>query len=146
MDEKLIKTVDLENGLQLEILDSSRKIPGDRWQVELTVRINIPVRMLSPADNTQVDLNVEEIMASLGENVCFEHKRERNFIHEDQKDDVLNDLIGSFVFSSIDYVSNPDFPKRYILRQHRENLKRKSWYHNEDANEQERPPTSRSAL
>ena len=128
--EKLIKTVDLKNGLQLELLDTSRKIAGDRWQVILTIRINIPVRLLSKDDNDQAELNVEEIMSSLGESVCFEQKRERNFIDVNQKDEVLKKLVDSFIHSSIDYVSNPDFPKRYILRQLKENLKRKSWYRN----------------
>jgi hypothetical protein len=130
VEEKLINTVELKNGLQLEVLDSSRKIAGDRWQVILKLRINIPVRMLSANDDDQTDLHVGEIISSIGENVCFEQKRERNFIDENQKDDVLNNLVESFFYNSIDYVSNPDFPKRYILRQYRENLKRKSWYRN----------------
>ena len=130
MAEELIKTVELKNGLQLELLDTSRKIAGDRWQVVLSIRINIPVRLLSRDDNDQAGLNVEEIMLSLGESVCFEQKRERNFIDVNQKDAVLNELVDSFIHSSIDYVSNPDFPKRYILQQHRENLRRKSWYRN----------------
>jgi hypothetical protein len=128
--EKRIKTVELRNGLRLELLDTSRKITGNRWQVVLTISINIPVRMLSKDDSGQAELHVEEIVSSLGESVIFEQKKERNFIDENQKDDVLNEMVDSFVNSSIDYVSNPDFPKRYIMRQHRENLRRKSWYRN----------------
>ena len=45
-----------------------------------------------------------------------------------EKDEILNSLIDSFFYSTFDYVSNPDFPKRYILRQYKENLRRKSWY------------------
>ncbi len=127
MDEKLIKTVELKNGLKLEVLDSSQKIAGDRWQVVLKIRINIPVKSHTPADNGQVDFDINDILATMGDNVCFEQKKERNFIDANQKDDVLDDLIDSFFYTSIDYVSNPDFPKRYILRQYRENLKRKSW-------------------
>jgi hypothetical protein len=130
VDEKLIKTVELKNGLLLEVLDSSQKIAGDRWQVVLKIRVNIPVRMLSADDGNQAELNVGEILSLMGENVCFEQKRERNFIDENEKDNVLNHLIDSFFYNSIDYVSNPDFPKRYILRQYKENLKRKSWYRN----------------
>ena len=130
MEEKLIKTVELKNGLQLEVLDSSRKIAGDRWQVVLTFSINIPVKYLTPADKRQVDFNINDILTSVGENVCFKHKIERNFIDANQKDDVLDNLIDSFFCNSFDYVSNPDFPKRYILRQYRENLKRKLWNSN----------------
>ena len=129
-----IKTVELKNGLKLEVLDGSRKIAGDRWQVILTTRIKIPVIKLSDGENTQAAINMDDIVSSLGESVQFEQKRERNFIDADKKDEILNNLIESFSAGSLDYVSNPDFPKRYILRQYRDYLKRKSWYPN-DQNE-----------
>jgi hypothetical protein len=128
MEEKLIKTIDLKNGLRLEIYDSSRSVGEDRWQVVLTARIKIPVNMLSRRADTQVAFNVDDITSSIGENVCFEQKRERNFIGAKEKDEALNNLIDSFFSSSIDYVSNPDFPKRYIIRQYKEYQKRNSWY------------------
>ena len=65
-------------------------------------------------------------MSSLGESVCFEQKRERNFIEAKEKDEVLNNLTDSFFPSALDYVSNPDFPKRFLLHQNKEYLKRKS--------------------
>jgi hypothetical protein len=126
MSEKLVKTINLKNGLNLDILDSSRKIAGDRWQVVMTFRINIPVKLLALADNDHVDFDINDILASVGENVCFKHKKERNFIDGNQKDDVLDNMIDSFFYTSFDYVSNPDFPKRYILHHYREKLKRKS--------------------
>lgn len=38
--------------------------------------------MLSRGADTQVAFNVDEITSSIGENVCFEQKRERNFINK----------------------------------------------------------------
>lgn len=131
MDERLIKTVDLKNGLRLEILESSRNLPGDRWEVVLTTMIKIPVNILSPADDTQAALNVDEVRPSTEESVCFEQKRERNFIDAKEKDEILNNLIESFFFRSLDYVSNPDFPKGYIIRQHKEYQKRNFSYPDE---------------
>ncbi len=128
MEDKLIKTVNLKNGLRLEVVDNSRRIAGDRWQVVMTVLIDIPVKMLATVDGEQHDLNIEEVISLIGENVRFEQKKERNFIDENRKDDVFNGLIDSFLFNSIDYVSNPDFPKRYILRQYKDQLKRRTWY------------------
>ena len=130
MAARLIRTVDLKNGLRLEVLDDSRNVAGDRWQVVLTIRVKIPVNKLFLGDDTQMALNLDEIISSIGESVCFEQKRERNFIDAKEKDEILNNLIESFFSSSLDYVSNPDFPKRYILRQYKEYLKRKSWYPN----------------
>ena len=126
MGGKLIKTVDLKNGLRLEISDSSHNTAADRWQVVLTIRINIPVDILSHGKDAQMDLNVDEIISTLGENVYFQKKRERNFIDVEKKDEVFNNLIESFFSSSLDYVSNPDFPKRYILGQYKEYSRRKA--------------------
>jgi hypothetical protein len=126
VDDKLMRTIDLKNGLQLEVLDCSRKIAGDRWQVVMTVRMNIPVKMLGPVNGDPPDLNVDEVISLMGENVRFEQKKERNFIDGNQKDDVLDNMIDSFFYTSFDYVSNPDFPKRYILHHYQEKLKRKS--------------------
>jgi hypothetical protein len=64
----------------LEIFDSSRSVGGDRWQVVLTARIKMPVNMLSRGADTQVAFDVDDITSSIGENVCFEQKRERNII------------------------------------------------------------------
>lgn len=94
----------------------------------MTGRIKIPGNMLSRGADTQVAFNVDDITSSIGENVCFEQKRERNFIDAKEKDEALNNLIDSFFSSSIDYVSNPDFPKRYIIRQYKEYQERNSWY------------------
>ena len=36
-----MKTMDLDNGLKLEIYDISRKLAGDRWYVGMVARIDI---------------------------------------------------------------------------------------------------------
>jgi hypothetical protein len=128
VNEKLIRSIDLKNGLRLEVLDSSRNIAGDRWQVVLTTRIKIPVDKLSNGDDIETAVNMDDIISTLGESVQFEQKRERNFIDAKEKDEVLNNLIESFSASTLDYVSNPDFPKRYLLRQYKDYLKKRSWY------------------
>jgi hypothetical protein len=39
--EKLINTIRLDNGLELKLYDSSRKVAGDRWRVGIVARIDI---------------------------------------------------------------------------------------------------------
>jgi hypothetical protein len=128
VDDRLIKTVALKNGLSLQVLDSSRTVAGDRWQVVLTIRINIPVHFLSCYQDIQTALKSGDILSSMGESVCYEQKRVRNFVDARDKETILNNLIERFFSSSLDYVSNPDFPKRYLLMQNRMYPKRKSWY------------------
>ncbi len=128
MDDRLIKTVALKNGLCLQLLDSSRTVAGDRWQVVLTIRINIPVNFLSCYQDIQTALKSGDILSSMGESVWYEQKRVRNFVDARDKETILNNLIENFFSSSFDYVASPDFPKRYLLMQNRMYLKRKSWY------------------
>jgi hypothetical protein len=129
MKEKLIKTMDLENGMQLNFYDTSRKIAGDRWQVSLVVRMEIPVTEVLIKDPGQSTESVNEIVTVLGENVLFEQKRERNFIDDTQKAEMFKELYDSFVNSTFVYLSNEAFPRKYIAKKYREAVKKGSWYH-----------------
>jgi len=43
VNEKLINTIVLGNGLILEIYDHSRKVAGDRWLVKMVSKVDIPI-------------------------------------------------------------------------------------------------------
>ena len=129
MKEKLIKTMDLENGMQLNFYDTSRKIAGDRWQISLVVRMEIPVTEVLIKDPGQSTESVNEIVAVLGKSVLFEQKRERNFIDETQKAEMFKELYDTFVNSTSVYLSNEAFPRKYITKKYREAVEKGSWYH-----------------
>ncbi len=122
MKEKLIKTMDLKNGMQLKFYDNSRKLAGDRWLISLIVRMEIPVTEISIE-------NVDEIKDMLGEKVLFEQKRERIFVDESEKETVFEEVYDFFIDSVLGYLSNKAFPKRYVLKKYREKVKKASWYH-----------------
>lgn len=131
MGEKLIKSIDLENRLTLELYDASRKIAADRWLVSLLARLEIPVRSMV-GEGHAPETSIEEIERMLGERVVFEHKQDRNFIDEEQKAHVLKELYDSFVSSAVAYLSNPDFAKKYIMKRYTEMLNKQSWHREED--------------
>lgn len=54
--------------------------------------------------------------------------RERNFIAEKGKDTVLDDLVTSFLTSTREYLSHPNFAARYALREHLRRQQRETWY------------------
>jgi hypothetical protein len=120
MKEKLIKTMDLENGMQLNFYDASRKIAGDRWLISLVVRMEIPVTEVLIKVPGQSTESVNEIVNVLGENVLFEQKRERNFIDETKKTEMFKELYDSFVNSTFVYLSNEAFPRKYITKKYKE--------------------------
>jgi hypothetical protein len=128
MKKKLIKAIELDNGLKLKLFDGSRQVAGDRWLVFLIARIEIPIDHDSIRIGSQSSSNVDEIKDALGEKLCFEQKRMRHFVDEKQKDNVLENLTDSFLANCLAYLSHPSFPGRYVLKEYKKTLERKTWY------------------
>jgi hypothetical protein len=124
MEEKLIKTLDLENGLQLNIYDASRKLVGDRWLVSLIVRMDVPVTEALKKDSRQPIVNINKIKDILGDSVLFEKKREKIFIDTDEKETASKELCDMFLNSSLNYLSKDIFPKQYVLKTYAKEVKR----------------------
>ncbi|MGD2149108.1 MAG: hypothetical protein PVJ20_00210 [Desulfobacterales bacterium] len=129
MEEKLIKTMDLTNGMQLNFYDASRQLAGDRWLISLIIRMEIPVAEVSVNDTGKSIEALNEIKEVLGEKILFEQKRERIFVAESEKQAVFEELYNFFIDSVLGYLSNKAFPKRYVLKKYREKVERGSWYH-----------------
>ena len=126
MKEKLIKTLDLENGLKLDVYDASRKLVGDRWLVSLIVRMDVPVTEALKTNGRQLTESIDEIKDMLGDSVLFEKKREKIFVDTAAKETVFKELCDMFLNSSLNYLSKEIFPKRYILKIYKEEVKKKS--------------------
>jgi hypothetical protein len=131
MKQTLIKTIELGNGLKLDFYDISRKLAGDRWYVGLIARIDIPLIDSLLTNQHLSHYSVEEIRNVLGESVRFQQKRERHYIDEREKDNLLNSLMDSFIERTLKYLSHPDFPGKYVLKEFQANRKRKTWYQND---------------
>lgn len=128
MNEKMIETIVLKNGLILELYDQSRKIAGDRWLVKMTAKIDIPIDSLNLDDIPNQQVTLSTLKESFNSSIRYEQKRERNFVGEQQKETVLNDLVTSFLTSNREYLSHPNFAVRYALREHLRQQQRKTWY------------------
>ena len=128
MTEKLVKEITLENGLALKLYDGSKKVAGDRWQVSLIARTEITVTGLLTNDDERSSADIDEIEKALGERVTFEQKRERNFIDEARKDEMFEELCASLSDSSLSYVSHPDFPKRFVIKEYKAHKNRQILY------------------
>jgi hypothetical protein len=128
MEEKLIKTLDLKNGLQLKIFDASRNLVGDRWLVSLIARMEIPVTKVLQRSDPLPKKNLNDINDVLGESVMFEQKREKNFVDISEIESVFKGMCDIFLGSSLDYLSRETFPKRYILKKYKEQIKKASWF------------------
>ncbi len=128
MKAKLIKSIDLENDMQLNLYDASVKLAGDRWLVSLIVRMKIPVKNVLTKEAVQSAEQVDEIEKVLGKSIRYEQKRERIFIDEALKEDVLKELCDNFITSTVRYLSKKEFPTQYVLKKYGEMKKKESWY------------------
>lgn len=129
MKLQLIKTIDLDNNMQLNIFDGSRKLAGDRWLVSMVARIEIPVSEVLMQDEHQSKESVDAIIKVLGEKVLFEQKRERIFVDETEKETIFEEVCDMFLNSTLTYLSNKKFPQRYVLKKYREESEKDSWHH-----------------
>lgn len=127
MDISLLRKIDLECGLELEINNVSRKLAGDRWYVGFIACVEIPITFLADYADSH-DVNIENMKDIMGESVRFEQKRDRHYIDEREKDALLNDLIDDFLASTLPYFSAKDFAEKYVLQAYKKALEKASWY------------------
>lgn len=126
MENKLKKKIDLENGLQLEFHDASKKVAGDRWMVKLIATINIPVK--NYLEHMPSDIDANDVLKVIGENVRFEKPMERNFVDDNEKETMLNGFLDTFIEASVPYFSTPNFPRQFIIKKYKEAKFRTNWY------------------
>jgi hypothetical protein len=114
--EKLEKSIELKNGLILELWVKSKPMAGDRWKIGIIAQSDVPVeQVLEPNSNASV--NIDELKGLLGESVRFEKKIERFFVDEKAKDKIIQEMINSLVETLFPYLSHPQFCKRFIIRE-----------------------------
>jgi hypothetical protein len=121
---RLLSRHPLNNGLTLEFWDYSRPIAGDRWFVLLEVRIAIPIRSdtLPPELRGQID----QVKETLGDEIFFSQKNERNFIAATEASNILKNMQDSFLGMASGYFGHPDFAPRCIRGKfaHKQELQR----------------------
>ncbi|MDD4355914.1 MAG: hypothetical protein PHN98_01580 [Smithellaceae bacterium] len=107
----LIETINLTNGLTLNISDASRRIAKDTIKVELYFQVKIEVLdsfFASPEDCRQLK-NI------FGDELTYEHKLERSFVNDSDEESVRTELLNTFKKNSLAYLSSPNFAKKMAL-------------------------------
>jgi hypothetical protein len=122
---RLLEKRPLSNGLVLEFWDESRRVAGDRWYVALRAIVGIPLGVELKSQGMGEGLKV--IQKEVGENLCFQRLMERHFIAEGDVPKVLAELKDFFIQNSGEYLSHPEFAKRFLARKAVEVQKRISW-------------------
>jgi hypothetical protein len=126
MENKLLKTLHLSNGLILYFYDRSKKIAGDRWQVTVIARIDIPVDGRT-VDETQLNASLADVKNLLGNSQVFEKMLQRNFIDARKKDSIVGGMVESLETVAVSYLSNKKFAMKYVVKRYREAVLKQKW-------------------
>ena len=122
---KIVEKIDLPNNLVLELHDYSRHVAGDRWLVGLLVRIPIKISEEDFADRPQ-EL-YKDFLKEQGPVINFEQKKERNFIDEKEKDQLLSQMLNELKEYALSYMGHKSFAKGFIRRQIQAFEERQKW-------------------
>ena len=100
----------------------------DKEVSELTMSLHSRNEQISDYKNRikSYEENVDEIKDVLGDSVLFEKIREKIFVDTAAKETVFKELCDMFLNSSLNYLSKEIFPKQYILKTYKEEVKKKS--------------------
>ena len=115
LENELADTIELSNGLTLEILDRSKQIVGDRWFVSFVARVEIEVKPELFEGDEITENQIKGIQALAGEKAGYQFENQRNFIDDTEKEKVLKNLKDRFLDTNLKYLSSPRFPKKLIL-------------------------------
>jgi hypothetical protein len=120
MEVKKLASQRLENGLRLETSDESRQIAADRWCVKIRFSMTVPVADYYDRLPPEALPSLSEMTALIGEAVTYESVKERNFVSIDEKDQVIENLVATFISEAAPYLGRPSFPVKFILKTYRD--------------------------
>ncbi len=119
--EKLLSRHTLKNGLVLEFWDLSRPMLGDRSQVVVEARVNVPVT----ADSLPAELRpqLSRILTALGSEVVFAKQEVRTFVATAETPNLLKLIEEQLLASLQDYLGHPEFAARFIRKRYTDRQK-----------------------
>jgi len=112
----LIKTIPLPNALEIEIWDASRPIAAYTVRIELVIKISVEVKREYFENPEQYEMTRK----AFGSDALFEYRKERSFVPLEMKQAAFDELLSEFMRNSLEYLSKPNFPSRFILSKYRE--------------------------
>jgi len=110
------RTIELDNGLCLELRDQSNRYFGDYHRIKIEVSCDIPLRGEFFGGNPD-DPQLQTARRLYGDSLRFERSLERMGVAGAEVENVREELVESFLKSSAAYLEHPEFVARYVQRQ-----------------------------
>jgi len=143
-----VKVEYLPNDIKVAIYDLSKKIAGDRWFIRICC-----LATLSLNDTLLGELSEDEEMTAAfkeryNNGISLNLVKERNFIDETVKDQVVQELLDQIYEHSLDYMKNQTFPLK-LVKSKFDAFKKEYYYRKEmqvtDDNDEDDGPADFSA-
>ena len=107
----------IRDGISITYYDRSREITGDRWQVELVGEMEIPVSETFWAAVHESDGDLLDcVRKKIGNRIHFSVSRIRNFVDQEKKQQVLDEMVRRFEENIMHYLGNPDFSQKLFVK------------------------------
>jgi hypothetical protein len=118
MENRLIETITLPNGLILELWGKSSQMAGDRWLISLLAKMEVPVlpEYFSNLDNGEQAYL--DLVAAYGDSLVFTQEKTRHFVDEKDTKDVLAGLCQRFKENLLLYLGNPRFASLFVMKKY----------------------------
>lgn len=111
MSMTLVEDITLANTLHVEIWDASRSIAKDTTKVEVLFSVKVPMT----GEYFENPAHYELVKKVHGTELRYEYRKERTFVHHNDREKVFNELVSDFKKGSLRYIENPEFPRRLAL-------------------------------
>ena len=107
----------LENGVTVVVTDNSRPVAADRWYVKLLCTVILPVEdgmmKVYPGDSPQLHAMIRQ---HLGDHLTKDFVQERNFVDEQEKSEVVRELLARIEGNIKGYLASANFPALFLER------------------------------
>jgi hypothetical protein len=105
------------DGISITFYDRSREIVGDRWQVELTGEVEIPVSETFWAAVSENDGDLLDcVRKKIGNQIHFSVSRIRNFVDQAEKQPLLDEMVRRFEENIMHYLDSPNFTQKLFVK------------------------------
>jgi hypothetical protein len=123
---KQIESINLPNGLSLDVWDASRQIAADTVKVELVIKVEVAFAS-SHFDEEDHYLKTRRVFGPAG---CYEYRKERTFVPNAEAKTVFRNLLDDFKKDALPYLAQDNFPQHYSRSKYRDIVQ--NWYKYQD--------------
>lgn len=118
---KVLGRQQLDNGVEIVLYDRSRVMAGDRWVIDLHCEACIPIYDSYWDTVAREDQQIlAGIKKKLGNMLVQTFTKKRTFIAEEEREQLLQELVKQAHGGMLEYLRKPNFPIRLFEKRYRD--------------------------